>query len=81
MIEPPVHGTPRLFTLAQTAAQLQVSKEWLRKRVQSKQVPHIRMGRGIRFTSAQIDLIIAAGERCAQLPAKPRSRGSARTRL
>ena len=35
----------------------------------------------LRMDDFPARLIIAAGERCAQLPAKPRSRGSARTRL
>jgi excisionase family DNA binding protein len=62
---------------------LQVSEAWVRKGILERTLPHTKIGRNIRFTPAQVQQIIQAGERPpTRPPVDGRSgRSSARTRL
>jgi excisionase family DNA binding protein len=53
---------PRLVTIAEAAVVLNVPENWLRKKVTARAVPFTLIGRHVRFTSAHLDDIIAAGE-------------------
>ena len=74
----PQRGTTQLLTLQDAAARLCMSDEWLRKKVQRREIPFIRLGRCVRFTEAHLAQIIAGGEQ--PIPSQPQ-RGTARTRL
>lgn len=68
---------PRLFTVAEAAERLQVPEKWLRKQVSARAVPFTRLSpRNTRFSAADLEAIIAAGQ---QVPATPirRARRSA----
>jgi excisionase family DNA binding protein len=60
-----------LYTVAETAEILQVTKRWLEDRVASQTIPHRRMGKFIRFTLADIELLI---EQCAKTPVRAKGR-------
>lgn len=68
----------RLLTSREVADRLCMSHEWLRKKVQRREIPFVRLGRYVRFTERNVvDIIEAAAQ-----PASPtRGRSSARTRL
>lgn len=54
--------TDRLLTYAEAAEQLAVGERWLRDAVTNRKVPFTRVGRHVRFTQAQVDDIVRAGE-------------------
>lgn len=58
----PVNPCPRLLTIADAAALLNVPENWLRKKVAAHAVPCTRLGKHVRFTSAHLDQIIESGE-------------------
>jgi len=62
---------------------LSVSIAWVRKGVLERTLPYTKIGRNVRFTPAQVEQIVRAGERPPLRAAddRPRGRGSARTRL
>lgn len=70
----------RLLTVAELAAYLNVSPGWVRARVLNRSLPHTKVGRGVRFTPAQVQQIVEAGNR-PSLNHSAARRGSARTRL
>ena len=53
---------PGLLTIDQAAALLNVPRSWLRDKVTTRQVPHLRLGRHVRFTPEHLQRIIAASE-------------------
>ena len=56
----------RLLSVAETAGLLGISQSFLYKLVNSESIPHIRLGRAIRFDIRQIDVWlegIKSGER------------------
>ena len=66
------HG-PQLYTAEQAAELLQVSPSWLRKKASARAVPCTFIGKHLRFSPADIAIIIAAGE---QGPRTTTPRGS-----
>jgi len=46
----------RLLSVAETAGLLGISQSFLYKLVNSESIPHIRLGRAIRFDIRQIDV-------------------------
>ena len=68
-----VVGTPDhdgyLFTYEQVAERLGVSVVWLRRQVSARRVPYVQLGRSVRFTEAQVQMLIA--DRTVQ-PIRPR---------
>jgi len=55
-----------------------MSHEWVRKKVQRREIPFIRLGRCVRFTEAQLTEIIQGG---VQSASSQTQRGTARTKL
>lgn len=53
---------PRLHTAAQAEALLNLPRRHLERRATAGAVPHTRVGRYIRFSDADLDAIIAAGQ-------------------
>ncbi|MEV0598468.1 helix-turn-helix domain-containing protein [Streptomyces sp. NPDC050315] len=56
----------RLYTATQAAELLQIPASWLRKKAAAGAVPHIRIGRHLRFSEADLREIIRVGRRPAQ---------------
>ncbi|MEU8158798.1 helix-turn-helix domain-containing protein [Micromonospora parva] len=52
---------PRLYTPAEAAARLRVPESWLRRRAGRRQIPCTFLGKHLRFSSADLAAIIAAG--------------------
>ena len=55
----------------QAAAWLGVPKSWLENKVQAGEVPHVRIGKHVRFTQAQLDEFVAWNERRPREPEGP----------
>ncbi len=55
-----------------------MSHEWLRKKVQKREVPFVRLGRYVRFTEEQLAEIIESASRTTHGAER---HGSARTKL
>lgn len=72
-----------LLTLHEAASLLRMSPSWLKRRVSAGTAPHVRFGRSIRFTHAQVEAISTAGTRgeSAANDAEPAHVSTARTRL
>lgn len=47
------------LTPDQVAERLGVHRTWVMRRVQRKEVPHLRMGQYVKFTEAQLEQILA----------------------
>lgn len=71
-------GGTRLMTSQEVAERLCMSHEWLRKKVQRREVPFVRLGRYVRFTESHLAEIV---ESATQPVARTQGRGSARTKL
>lgn len=52
----------RLLTTAEAAQRLRVSASWLKKQAAAGKVPHIRLGRSVRFSPQNVAAIIDAGQ-------------------
>ena len=52
---------PLLYTAAQSAALLQVSPSWLRKKATARAIPCTFVGKHLRFSANDLASIIAAG--------------------
>ena len=79
----PLGRPDRLLTSEQLADYLAVSVAWVRKGILERRLPYSKIGKNVRFTPAQVEQIVKAGER-PPLPAaddRPQGRGSARTKL
>ena len=50
---------PFLYTVEQAADLLQVAPRWLKDNVAAHAIPCTRLGKHIRFTAADLDLLIA----------------------
>jgi predicted DNA-binding transcriptional regulator AlpA len=72
-----------LPTIPEVTAVLGMSEGWVRQGILEGTLPSTKLGRSIRFTQAQIEAIIARGQRVplSQEGQARRHRGSARTRL
>lgn len=55
-----------LYTTAQAAARLQLPTSWLRKRTAAGLIPHVRLGRHVRFSEDNLTAIIAQAARPPQ---------------
>src|SRR4051794_3243126 len=75
----PRHAGARLLTSHEAAERLCMSHEWLRKKVQRREVPFVRLGRYVRFTEAHVAEIIESATH--SISGSSQSRGSARTKL
>lgn len=53
----------RLLTIPEAARVLAVPESWLRERVRLRRVPHRRLGKHVRFSTADLEQIV---ERAAQ---------------
>lgn len=51
--------TGRLYTCAEVSELLGVGTDWVRRKTQSREVEHVRLGRNVRFTEAQVQAMIA----------------------
>jgi excisionase family DNA binding protein len=65
--------TPQVFTIVEAAQLLRVPEGWLRKKVTAGLVPHARLGKHVRFTSAHLAQILAEGEAATYPQSCPRS--------
>ena len=77
-------GVPgRLLRVRELAELLNVSQAWVRKGVLERTLPFTKLGRSIRFTPAQVEQILADGQRPpVRGPAQQRRHpGAPRTRL
>jgi excisionase family DNA binding protein len=53
-------NTPvRLYTCEQVSKMLGVGTDWVRRKTQSRQIEHVRLGRNVRFTDVQVHALIA----------------------
>lgn len=69
----------RLMTAQEAADRLCMSHAWLRKKIATREVPCVRLGRAVRFTEDHLRHIIES--HTAEIPANNGGRGSARTVL
>jgi hypothetical protein len=53
---------PTTYSLADAAAAVGKSRFWLAEQVRRQRVPHLRIGRQVRFTAEQVAEIVAASE-------------------
>ncbi|WP_160050975.1 helix-turn-helix domain-containing protein [Nocardiopsis sp. FR4] len=59
----------RLLTIPEAARVLAVPESWLRERVRLRRIPHRRLGKHVRFSTADLEQIV---ERAAQQVAPTR---------
>lgn len=59
----PVYAAPRLYTTEQAAAQLAISPSFLRRGATAGVLPHTRVGRFIRWSDADLEQVVALGQR------------------
>ncbi|WP_375546536.1 helix-turn-helix domain-containing protein [Actinophytocola gossypii] len=57
-----------VFTPAQAAAVLQVRESWLRRRAAERRVPCTMLGKHLRFSRADLDMIVADSARPSRTP-------------
>jgi excisionase family DNA binding protein len=57
----PLPSAPLLYTAEQAAALLQVSPSWLRKKATARTIPCTFVGKHLRFSRNDLDMIITAG--------------------
>jgi excisionase family DNA binding protein len=55
-------GPLRLYTYDEVAATLQISTRWIERAVADGRIPCTRLGRAVRFSEAQIRMIVAQAE-------------------
>lgn len=67
-----------LMTADEVAADLGVSKDWIYAEVRAGRIPHVRLGRNVRFRAASIDEWIREIETANMAPTIKR-RGAALT--
>ena len=65
----------RLSTCDEVSKMLGVGTDWVRRKTQSRQVEHVRLGRNVRFTKEQVQALIL------KFTTKSVPMSSARTRL
>ena len=56
-----VTDTPLLYTAEQAAALLQVPVSWLRRKATARAVPCVFIGKHLRFSAHNLEMIIKAG--------------------
>ena len=54
--------TPEVFTIVEAARLLRVPEGWLRKKVTAHAVPHMRLGKHVRFTNDHLAAIVSQAE-------------------
>mgnify|MGYP000849891709 CR=1 len=47
-------GEEELMTVQEVCGLLKVTKDWLYDQVEARQIPHVRLGRHVRFHPAQL---------------------------
>ena len=57
--------------MREAAAYLSVSPRWLQRRLADGRIPHVRLGRCVRFTKEQLDQIIAEDQRAVGAASNP----------
>ena len=67
-----------LLTAEQVAAMLGVSKDWIYAEVRAGRIPHVRLGRNVRFRATSIEEWIADLER-GNMAVTTKRRGAAAT--
>lgn len=67
-----------LLTADQVAADLGVSKDWVYAEVRARRIPHVRLGRNVRFRAAAIDQWLCDIE-TASMASTTKRRGAAST--
>lgn len=67
-----------LLTADQVAADLGVSTDWIYSEVRAGRIPHVRLGRNVRFRAVAIDEWICEIE-TANMTSTTKRRGAART--
>ena len=70
-------GIPTVYTPAEAALILRVTKSWLERQAAARKIPFTMLGHSYRFTPAHLTAIVRMHE---QLPAAPDSRGDSQTR-
>lgn len=68
-----------LLTADQVAADLGVSKDWIYAEVRAGRIPHVRLGRNVRFRADSIDQWIAELESATMGTTKRRGAASSGT--
>lgn len=60
------------MTIPEFAERLAVPESWVRDQVTARKIPHIRVGRHVRFSEEQLRELIRAGEQPAlNTPPRP----------
>lgn len=65
-----------LLNFAQAAERLNVKESWLRSKVAAQVVPHVRLGRHVRFSEANLAQIVADAEKPPLAPRRRLGRAS-----
>ncbi|OLT28420.1 hypothetical protein BJF83_15465 [Nocardiopsis sp. CNR-923] len=60
----------RLLTIPEAARVLAVPESWLRERVRLRRVPHRRLGKHVRFTTTDLELIVERAAQQVVVPAR-----------
>ncbi|MEV2279491.1 helix-turn-helix domain-containing protein [Nocardiopsis sp. NPDC049922] len=63
-------GPDRLLTIPEAARVLAVPESWLRERVRLRRVPHRRLGKHVRFTAQDLELIVEKAAQQVVVPAR-----------
>jgi excisionase family DNA binding protein len=66
-----------LYTPREAAQRLRVGESWLRRQAAARTVPSTRLGKHLRFSSADLTAIVASGARPAN-GSRPRRRAAGR---
>jgi excisionase family DNA binding protein len=66
---PPVRPSSPLLTAAEAARYLTLSESWVRHAAGAGLIPHVRLGRCVRFRVADLDELIDAGYRAQTVAA------------
>lgn len=53
---------PRLLGVPEAAVALGVTESYLRRGAAARSIPHTRLGRLVKFSDADLDAIVAAGQ-------------------
>ncbi|MDT8916071.1 helix-turn-helix domain-containing protein [Amycolatopsis sp. PS_44_ISF1] len=74
-VQPP--STQLLYTPSQAAELLAIGESWLRRKAGTQSIPRTYVGKHLRFSHADLEEIVAAGQRSGATRA---GRGSGRSR-
>ena len=71
--------TGPLLTADDVAAMLGMGTDWIYQQVRAGRIPHVRLGRYVRFRAESIDVWIRELERGATMTAERKRQGTAAT--